>query len=740
MKTMSNQFQNKLVAAIREFLMAGKPARVGRLGVFYLVHREPSEKMREDGSVILTPPANVVEFMPDPNLRIVDENPILKKLYGDLLYEPEILKKAVTDFARDVYNSSRECSVLVHGLGSFRTINGILTFKATDDLASEANQVYEGLKEIELVKPSFSYTQSNRKDTNSSFLGEEEELISVVKQEPVAKQKSKVYQIGDKNIPIPQPDEPQKFTEPDNSSEEAEINIFEDADDDEIFITKTFPETKNPDNEIPYDFGQPFGFDDGLENFGKASTRSTQKEIKPEDDLVDISSEQIKPASNKKSPGIAFEEDEEINIHKDQTDSFDSSSLFNSLSEENEKESKSDADFSSTFKPLTVDDVDIDDESEDSFKPEKTNKKESLKSTESKSAGENELQSLESFRAEDDDFFFGDGFGVKQDGRNPQELFEEDLKPFSFKIGLHDPDEAEKLRKKALEEEERKRKAEEEAERLRQEAIRRDEEMREAERQRAEQDKARADKNVKDGNDGFAFPVNDGQETSFSLRKKRKVNFNADNSHFDDNIISPVLPEDEENRSDKGLGIAISVAAMILFAIMIYLVYSLFPAEEAEFTPVTRNPVSQEDQEQLADAAGIDRSELNAIDGNEINASAMTPDDGALTYDDVLLELTRQNRGGLFGLYGDYNENISPFYGIVLYSSRFRSEADDMAREYEEREWRTKIIPHDRSDGVRVWRVMVGQFSTVADANVEAKLLPPDMRKEFLVTRYEIPE
>lgn len=696
---MTNQFQHKLVSNIRQFILAGKPARIGHLGVFCLVHKEPEEKMREDGSLILTPPANVIEFMPDPHLRIVDENPLIKNLSDDLYYDKELLKEAIKGFARDISNGAEECSVMVQGLGSFKKVDGVLSFKPATDFAKEANKVYDGLKEIELM--SSGNTQQGR-DSGS----ERSDLISVIKDEKLDEPANEDF----KQYFLNREDEPEASID---DTEEIDVfskdsNTFDDAKpSDDIF--------EDDEVTLNYEFGSALGFDDGLESFGRKKPES--KTIRPEndeDEKIDIFGESSFDfdVPNKKDENL-FESKPET--EKPETEKVHKSDAYSELDKEIESDDEinifdplPEADFEQNEKDVSIDD-----------------------------GGLTPLEDFKKSQAGDDDFFFAD---FEKDNESRHEAFEEDLDSFSLKISLSDDEEKLNEKKKAKEEAERKAQKEQEEAKKRKE---REEQKRlEAERKAREE----AERKAREEAESFDRDIDSGSPGAFRLRRK-SGNLNADTSHFEDDIITPVRPSSDSGFNDKGLGVAISIAAIILFAIMIYLVYTLFPAEEPDFRPMATATTTQSQrliEDPFADGSNNQlQAGMRSAQQQQQQAQNLIPptESGALTYDDILLELTRQNRGGLFGLYGEFNENISPFFGIVLFATNFRQEADDFARSLrEDNDWRTTVIPHQRSDGSRGWRVMVGQFSTISDANIEARLLPARYREEFLIQRYERPE
>lgn len=696
---MTNQFQHKLVSNIRQFILAGKPARIGHLGVFCLVHKEPEEKMREDGSLILTPPANVIEFMPDPHLRIVDENPLIKNLCDDLYYDKELLKEALRSFANDISNGAEECSVMVQGLGAFKKADGVLTFKPAADFAKAANKVYDGLKEIELMH-SGNTPESHQSDSERS------ELISVIRD-------------GKLNEPANE-DFKQYFIHRDGEESKAatdeaeEIDVFsekntifdDDTSSDEIF--------EDDDITLNYEFGSALGFDDGLESFGRK--KPARQPESDDDEKIDIFGER----------SFAFNEpykkDEELfksepDTQKPKTEEAPHSEALSEADKEIESdeginifETFHEADFEQDNKNISFDDDDL-----------------------------TPLDEFKKSQAGEDDFFFAD---FKKEDKSRHEAFEEDLNTFSLKISLS---EEENLNvQNEVEKEEKLKKEKEEAERK---AL---EEQKEAKRRKEleEQKRLEAERKAKEKEEAENFDREFKSDAPGAFRLRRKSgNLNADTSHFEDDIITPVRPSSDGGFNDKGLGVAISIAAIILFGIMIYLVYTLFPAEEPDFRPTASVTTAQSQrliQDPFAEGSENEfQAGLRGAQQQQQQAQNLIPptESGALTYDDILLELTRQNRGGLFGLYGEYNENISPFYGIVLFATNFRREADDFARTLkEENDWRATVIPHQRSDGSRGWRVMAGQFSTLSDANIEARLLPSRYREEFLIQRYERPE
>jgi hypothetical protein len=726
---MANQFQNRLVSAIREIIAQGKPAKVGGLGVFCMVHREPTERTREDGAVVLTPPANLIEFMPDPFLKSSTNDPVIQKLLEDLLYDSDLLKDAIENFSTDIYKSSRECSVLVHGLGTFHNFNGKLSYKPADDISLEVNAVYEGLKEIEINNsPKFNFTKPRSLQNGP----DEDELISVVNPSDVSKEDpATIYKLS--------------LWKP-VKSEDDSITVIPDTTSKSIFnpTSKNVVEKDSIENNgvSTYNFGERLGFDDGLANFGTKKAKETnivESPLQTESSALSDLTSRLDEFESSLTKAKPFDKPlAEIESELDEI-----SILFEPTAKSKKTEIAQISESESLFELEKA----FQDSENLNFSTSETNELEPEQLSVTK-----EESTIDSSNTSTDEskFFENPAASLK----NPQDLFEDDLSATSFKINLFGKGQEKELREKQEEErkrkeeeqrrkeeeerqrliEEERRKAEEEL-RLEQERLRKEEEAREAERQYIFEEEqqllqvaARSPYELPQEED---TPDHLGQ---FNFKRSGKKNINKDYSHLQDNLISPVLPSSNKGTGDKGLGVALSVAAMILFAVMLFLVYSLFPHQEPDFFRANMGTANMENRAAL----GLD-TRTNPIETSANQAQAGNPalTESLSSADDVLLELTRQHRGGLFGLQGEYNPNIAPFYGIVIYSSPLRSEADDLAERLSNRDWRTNVIAHQRSDGSRVWRVMIGQFSTVTDANMEARLLPSDLRREFVVQRVD---
>jgi len=765
---MANQFQNRLVTAIREIVAQGKPAKVGGLGVFCMVHREPTERTRDDGAVVLTPPANIIEFMPDPFLKSSKADPVMEKLLEDLLYDVDLLKDAIENFSTDIYNSSKDCSVLVHGLGTFRNLNGKLGFKPSEDLSKEVNAVYEGLKEIEINStPKFKFN----KPRSLSNGPDEDELISVVTPITENDNAANIYKLS--LWKSDQTSEDSISVIPDSTTKNSSNKGFELLKADPFFDGSKIN---------TYNFGDRIGFDDGLAEFGtKRKAQKLKQDFKPTElddltsrlDALETSISKVKPIEQPSEGktefiGLNSEISESVTARykQDEAEDFEPT-IFDEFTSRIEEVEIVDSE-----ELKIVDEIKIQSSSPklDSF----TNEDETFEAVTSNQIIEKspeiqldkdeqqefasavfeqpwvEEKTVYAPTLDDSKFFENPASSLK----NPHDLFEEELTAGAFKVNFFGKNKA--LEQKRLEEEEKKRKEEqrkleeeaerqrlieeerkkaEDAERLEQERLRLEEEARIAEEQRLLEEEQRALEAA--SRSKYQIPEEETQAFSgqFNFKRTGKKNINRDYSHLQDSVISPVLPNSNKGAGDKGLGVAISVAAMILFAIMLFLVYSLFPHQEPDFFRANLGTANLENRA----AIGLDnRSAAAAGMTNPLDQSTTQPNtDPVLNADEVLLELTRQHRGGLFGLNGDFNPNIAPFYGIVIYSSPLRSEADDLAERLRAREWRTSVIPHQRTDGSRVWRVMIGQFSTVTDANLEARLLPAELRREFIIQRVD---
>lgn len=715
-------FERSLINAIRDSLTSSRTLILGNLGVFRVVHREPMEVVRQDGSVILTPPANVLNFEEDHNLRTTDTS-VVNRLVNETDMSAAEVHNAIDGFTSEILVKSRTDAYNIPGFGLFKRTGNGLSFDPANELAKDVNLVYDGLKAIELVNAEPTATQHlkpvNRKTDDEGDAPEE--LIKVLDGDGVAtspktkapapptdetgtthhlrkiigrdddsgkisEELRKVEQDEEINISIPLrflrkkqliQDEPvSRKTEPvpsekvENTEDNGLENMFRD-------------QSANKDAEI--------GFDDGLENFGRRRRES-----------INIIEEPALP-----QPPV---DEENIDIYREQTQEVEQE--FESLKEESSDGLEHSADIEPTparsgfgTSRIKIGQLDWEEPQDQAPLTGKTEVE--------------PIKSLEDLKREIEGFYFG---GNVKKSPEPQSTIKTEVKPEPAKTKAEDPD----VEFKALVDSVKGTATTDTTETEKVEVSEEKTEVppkTEAPASTAQAESVVIDAPMPSYVKKRTFPTD--KPDSLPALKKTDGD-GSDTSHFDDNIINPVLPG---KSNDKGLRVALVVASVLLFGIMLYLVYTLFPAEEPTF-------VRQQINQGVLPGAGSEEGEEGVQQGR-IGLADLAPNPtDPQSFDDILLELHRPSRGGLFGLYGDFNHNVRPFFGIILFTSSFRSEAEEKAKEFRDKEWRTHLMSSERSDGTRVWRVMVGQFSTLSEANTEARLLPPPYRNEFLVFRY----
>lgn len=90
----------------------------------------------------------------------------------------------------------------------------------------------------------------------------------------------------------------------------------------------------------------------------------------------------------------------------------------------------------------------------------------------------------------------------------------------------------------------------------------------------------------------------------------------------------------------------------------------------------------------------------------------------------------------VYGLKGSVSEEGRDGYTIVIHSFRLRSTVKEIADSLDQQNYRTLLID-GRVSGETRWRLGVGQFETIEDAQNALEQLPESVRQNYFITRIE---
>jgi hypothetical protein len=91
---------------------------------------------------------------------------------------------------------------------------------------------------------------------------------------------------------------------------------------------------------------------------------------------------------------------------------------------------------------------------------------------------------------------------------------------------------------------------------------------------------------------------------------------------------------------------------------------------------------------------------------------------------------------GDYGLMGEMQRVRGESYGIVVHSLRSRQRAIEQDASLYMEGYRTITYPVETGNGTQSWRVSVGQFETVEDAQAAADQLPEPYRSNYFITKF----
>lgn len=88
----------------------------------------------------------------------------------------------------------------------------------------------------------------------------------------------------------------------------------------------------------------------------------------------------------------------------------------------------------------------------------------------------------------------------------------------------------------------------------------------------------------------------------------------------------------------------------------------------------------------------------------------------------------------VYGLKGELNSDANDGYTIVVYSMQDQQKAKQLSNGLKQEGYRTMMVPAN-IDSTRYWRVAIGQFPSIDEAQTTAEELPEPYSNNFFIKR-----
>lgn len=157
--------------------------------------------------------------------------------------------------------------------------------------------------------------------------------------------------------------------------------------------------------------------------------------------------------------------------------------------------------------------------------------------------------------------------------------------------------------------------------------------------------------------------------------------------------------------------------------------------------PVSENSVAV--SEPAPQESGMtDSPEMDTENDSEIESddtSAEIPDDDSNNDEPIeeqITEATVLTEGQMYGLTGEVVEEINGEYSIVIHSLYNELRAEEVADGYRDDGYRVHVTSRI-IDGLDVWRVSLGQFESIPDAQEAALTLPEPFNENNFIQRIQ---
>ncbi len=176
--------------------------------------------------------------------------------------------------------------------------------------------------------------------------------------------------------------------------------------------------------------------------------------------------------------------------------------------------------------------------------------------------------------------------------------------------------------------------------------------------------------------------------------------------------------------------------AFLLVLVIGAAVYYYMQSDEADQIAGTQQPVTEQ-QFQTADPlpeAVIAEEQLESDDLSGVNQTPEEPVTEQTESDEV--QLSQEPDQNLYGLTGSWDSSINNFYSIVVHSFYNEIRANEVASGLENDGYRTFVNERVVND-LEVWRVSIGQYQTIEEAQSGAATLPEPYNTEHFIQRIQ---
>jgi nucleoid DNA-binding protein/cell division septation protein DedD len=177
----------------------------------------------------------------------------------------------------------------------------------------------------------------------------------------------------------------------------------------------------------------------------------------------------------------------------------------------------------------------------------------------------------------------------------------------------------------------------------------------------------------------------------------------------------------------------VTIIVVVISAVFLFGAYFVF----TEFLnpPEQGNDTSQEQTAELDDPpVTAERDITESTEPEEPEpVQVPEPENDPEPLDDPVDEVTTTDP---YGLYGELAETDGDIFTIVVHSFRSRNVAERTAQELREREFRVSVSERT-VDGENYFRVGIGQFPTIREAQQEASTLPDPYNSQNFIQRLQ---
>ncbi|MDR8394219.1 SPOR domain-containing protein [Aliifodinibius sp. S!AR15-10] len=215
----------------------------------------------------------------------------------------------------------------------------------------------------------------------------------------------------------------------------------------------------------------------------------------------------------------------------------------------------------------------------------------------------------------------------------------------------------------------------------------------------------------------------------------------------------------KRKRNSSTAVIMIAAAAVIIIAVAVWLAYDMGVLSggtgsgsssntDSQVAVATQRDEQPGQSDQTAETAGAgqvgNQQESNETSGSESNqqsdAGQQQGSSETMSGSEPETENTvasgggDQSGGSTYGLKGKIIEEANDGYTIIVHSLKDQQDAREIYADFKEQGYRTHIVSA-MVNGQERWRVGLGQFKTIEEAQSNAKELPEPHNKDFFIKR-----